>query len=164
MSLLNIINLNLLLSQKEIFKNLNLQVENGDRIGLIGPNGSGKTTLLRIITGEMRADSGEVTLTGGSRLGYLSQDVGERLSGPLLQSILDSIPGRRVIREEIREIEVVLSREEMGGTEQIKLAERLTELHHEMTTLDTAYPPHRAEKILAGLGFKEENFPEPAWT
>ena len=74
MSLLNITNLNLILSQKEIFKDLNIQVENGDRVGLIGPNGSGKTTLLRIITHEMRPDSGEVIITSGSRLGYLSQD------------------------------------------------------------------------------------------
>ena len=160
MSLLNIINLNLLLSQKEIFKNLNLQVEKGDRIGLIGPNGSGKTTLLRIITNEMRPDSGEMTLTSGSRLGYLSQDVGEKLSGPLLQSIVDSIPGRRMIREEIRKMEVSLNGS-VNGTEQIRLAERLTELHHEMTNLDTVYPSHRAEKILAGLGFKEDNFSEP---
>ncbi|MBN2418067.1 MAG: ABC-F family ATP-binding cassette domain-containing protein [Deltaproteobacteria bacterium] len=159
MSLLNIINLNLLLSQKEIFKNLNIQVETGDRIGLVGPNGSGKTTLLRIITGEMRPDSGEVTLTGGSRFGYLSQDVGEKLSGQLLQSIIDSVPGRKTAREEIRKIETYLG-EGVNETEQIRLAERLTELHHEMANLDTIYPPHRAEKILGGLGFREESFPE----
>jgi ATPase subunit of ABC transporter with duplicated ATPase domains len=87
MSLLNIININLTLSKKEILKELSFQVEKGDRIGLIGPNGSGKTSLLRVISGEMHPDSGEVVLTGGSRFGYLSQDVDERLSGPLLQSI-----------------------------------------------------------------------------
>ncbi|MGD9162287.1 MAG: ATP-binding cassette domain-containing protein, partial [Desulfobacteraceae bacterium] len=160
MSLLNITNLNLLLSQKEIFKDLNLQVENGDRIGLIGPNGSGKTTLLRIITNETRPDSGDVILTSGSRLGYLSQDVEERLSGTLLQSIVDSVPGRKSTRDEIKKIENSLNKG-TEETEQVKLAERLTELHHKMTNLDTLYPSHRAEKILSGLGFNEESFSEP---
>ena len=160
MSLLNITNLSLILSQKEIFKDLNFQVENGDRIGLIGPNGSGKTTLLRIIANEMRPDSGEVVLTGGSRLGYLTQDVGEILTGPLLQSIVDSVPGRKKSREEIRKIEARLE-EDTQGEEQVKLAERLTELHHRMAGLDTMYPSHRAEKILSGLGFDDQSFYEP---
>ena len=159
MSLLNITNLNLILSQKEIFTDLNFQVENGDRIGLIGPNGSGKTTLLRIITRETRPDSGEVILASSSRLGYLSQDVGEILSGPLLQSIFDSVPGRKSIRDEITKIETSLNNG-TEGTKQIKLAERLTELHNEMANLDSIYPFHRAEKILAGLGFDQEIFSE----
>lgn len=160
MSLLNVINLNLILSQKEIFTDLNFQVENGDRIGLIGPNGSGKTTLLRIISGEMTPDSGEVNITWGSRLGYLPQDVGERLSGPLLRSVLDSIPGRALKMEEIRQIEKTLAKG-AEKDEQIRLAERLTELHNEISSLDILYPAHRAEKILAGLGFNESAFTEP---
>jgi ATP-binding cassette, subfamily F, member 3 len=160
MSLLNIININLTLSKKEILRDLSFQVENGDRIGLIGPNGSGKTSLLRIISGEMHPDSGEVVLTGGSRFGYLSQDVDERLSGPLLQSIIDSIPRRKTIREEIRSIETLINNNQ-GSSEQVKLAGRLTELHNEMTLIETIYPSHRAEKILAGLGFTGQNFNEP---
>ena len=160
MSLLNITNLNLILSQREIFRDLNFQVENGDRIGLIGPNGSGKTSLLRIISGEMRPDSGEVSITGGSTLGYLSQDVGEKLSGPLLQSVIDSVPGRSSIRDEIRSIENSLNKG-TDGMEQVRFAERLTELHHRMAGLDTVYPSHRAEKILSGLGFEEEGFSGP---
>lgn len=160
MSLLNITNLNLILSQKEIFKDLNFQVETGDRIGLIGPNGSGKTTLLKIISGEMHPDSGEVIITSGSRMGYLSQDADERLSGHLLQSVVDSVPDRKTIREEIRKIEMSLNKDS-SGVEQIKLAEHLTELHNQMGRIDTLFPSHRAEKILSGLGFAEESFSEP---
>ena len=160
MSLLNITNLNLILSQKEIFKDLNFQVEAGDRIGLIGPNGSGKTTLLRIISDEMRPDSGEITITGGSRLGYLSQDVEERLSGHLLQYVIDSVPGRKSTRDEIKNIETSLTKD-MDEAEQVRLAERLTELHNQMAGIDTIYPSHRAKKILSGLGFGEESFSEP---
>ncbi|MBN1906685.1 MAG: ATP-binding cassette domain-containing protein [Deltaproteobacteria bacterium] len=160
MSLLNIININLTLSKKEILKDLSLQVEKGDRIGLIGPNGSGKTSLLRVISGEMHPDSGEVVLTGGSRFGYLSQDVDERLSGPLLQSIIDSIPGRKTIREEIRSIEGLINSNQ-GSPEQVTLASRLTELHNEMTLIESMYPSHKAEKILSGLGFSKQGFNDP---
>ena len=161
MSLLNITSLNLILSQKEIFKDLNFQVETGNRIGLIGPNGSGKTTLLRIISGEIRPDSGDVILTSGARLGYLSQDVEERLSGPLLQSVVDAVPGRKSIRDEIRKLEMSLNKG-AEGEEQVKYALYLTELHNQMTGIDAIFPSHRAEKILSGLGFQENDFTEPA--
>lgn len=160
MSLLNIIKLNLVLSQKEIFKDLSFQVETGDRIGLIGPNGSGKTTLLRLISREMTPDSGEVSLTGGSRIGYLPQDVSERLSGQLLPSVIDSVPGRASNRLEISKIEKALG-SNPEKEEQIRLAERLTEVHNEMNSLDIIYPSHRAEKILSGLGFQPPSFNEP---
>lgn len=160
MSLINITNLSLMLSQKEIFSNLNFQVENGDRIGLIGPNGSGKTSLLRIISNELAPDSGNIAITGGSRIGYLTQDVGERLTGPLLQSVVDSVPGRKSIRDEIKKIETSLNGD-IEKSEQVKLAERLTELHNEMVSLDTIYPLHKAEKILTGLGFGAGSLTEP---
>ena len=160
MSLLNVIKLNLSLSQKELFNDLSFQVEKGDRIGLVGPNGSGKTTLLRIISNEMTPDSGEASLTGGSSIGYLPQDVSERLSGQLLPSVIDSVPGRTSKRLEIRKIEKSLS-SNPEKEEQIILAERLTELHTEMNSLDIIYPSHRAEKILTGLGFQTSSFTEP---
>jgi len=160
MGLLNVTSLNLTLSQKEIFNDLNFQVEKGDRIGLIGPNGSGKTTLLRIISNEMTPDSGEIILASGSRIGYLPQDVSENLSGPLLQSVVDSVPGRASKRSEIRQVEKTLGNGPEKN-EQLLLAEKLTELHNEMNSLDIIYPSHRAEKILTGLGFQSNSFTEP---
>ena len=45
-------------------KDLNLEIEEGDSFGLIGPNGAGKTTLIRIISGLIKPDSGEVSVSG----------------------------------------------------------------------------------------------------
>jgi ATP-binding cassette, subfamily F, member 3 len=157
MSLVNIINLGLAFSKKTIFSNLNFQVEPGDRIGLVGPNGSGKTSLLRIISSEISSDEGEVRIKNGCRVGFLPQDAGERMSGNILQCVLDSIPSRVPMMAEIKEIECLL-KDHLQAEEQERLASRLAEIHHHMSNLEMLYPAHRAEKILEGLGFKGNDF------
>ena len=58
-----------------IFKNANLVVNSGEKIGLIGPNGSGKSTLIKIILGIENIDKGEVWKTPSLKVCYMSQDV-----------------------------------------------------------------------------------------
>lgn len=57
-----------------LFKNLNLMVEVGERIAIIGANGSGKTSLLRCLHGDLESDSGSVKWSENSELGYYAQD------------------------------------------------------------------------------------------
>ncbi len=156
MSLVNVLNLSLTFSGKTLFREIGFQVEPGDRVGLVGRNGSGKTTLLRILTGEISPDRGEIRIAEGTRIGYLAQDVHEILSGTLLQSVLDSIPGRLSLKNEITELEARL-RDHKQEKGQEKLATRLAEIHQEVTDLDRRLPPHRAEKILLGLGFRPDD-------
>jgi len=59
---------------KPLFKNLNLQVEAGERIAIIGPNGIGKTTLLQCLSGAYTPDGGEVKWTDSAEVGYFAQD------------------------------------------------------------------------------------------
>lgn len=61
-------------SERVLLNEANLLINEGDRIGLIGPNGSGKTTLLRIIAGEETAVSGNLTIWGDVRIQYLPQN------------------------------------------------------------------------------------------
>ncbi len=60
MSLVIISKVSLTFVGRKLFRDVGLQVEPGDRIGIVGPNGSGKTTLLRLIAGEISPDSGEI--------------------------------------------------------------------------------------------------------
>jgi ATP-binding cassette subfamily F protein uup len=61
-------------SERVLLEDVDLLINRGDRIGLIGVNGSGKTTLLRIIAGLESPDAGSVTVWGGVRIRYLPQE------------------------------------------------------------------------------------------
>ena len=160
MSLVTILNLSLTFVGREILKEVNFQIEPGDRIGLVGPNGSGKTSLLRMIVGELPPDKGEIRITKGIRVGYLPQDVYEVLSGRLLQFLVDSVPSRVHLKAQLAALESSLGDYPDPQT-QSKLAGQLAEVHHKIIDLDAHYPLHLAEKILLGLGFKPEDFERP---
>src|SRR5207342_350658 len=68
-----------------LFVDASFQLNEGEKVGLVGPNGSGKTTLFRMITGEESPDDGEVSVPRKVTIGYFRQDV-EEMSG---RSVLD---------------------------------------------------------------------------
>ncbi len=57
-----------------LFQNLDMQIEAGERVAIIGPNGIGKTTLLRCLAGDLEADNGNVKWAEAAELGYFAQD------------------------------------------------------------------------------------------
>jgi len=57
----------------EVFRDVNLTVKRGEKIGIIGPNGAGKTTLLRVIAGELGATSGNTKIGNKVEVGYYAQ-------------------------------------------------------------------------------------------
>jgi len=59
---------------KPLFQKLNFTIDEGDKIGLIGPNGVGKSTLLKILKGEIEPDTGIISRRTGLKISYLSQD------------------------------------------------------------------------------------------
>jgi len=160
MSLVTVLKVSLTFIERRIFNEIGFQVEPGNRIGLVGPNGSGKTTLLRLIMGEISPDSGEVRVAKGIRTCYLPQDVQESLSGPLLQSVLDSVPGVVQLRNELINVEESL-RVAVHKEEQFKLSKRLAEIHQQLNHSESEFPNHDAEKILLGLGFDTSDFEKP---
>jgi ATP-binding cassette subfamily F protein uup len=72
---------------KNLFSEVSLGIEDGERVGLVGPNGAGKSTLMKILAGQMKADKGDVTARKGLRLGFLDQTP----LFPAGQTILDAI-------------------------------------------------------------------------
>ncbi|MCC6302240.1 MAG: ABC-F family ATPase [Gammaproteobacteria bacterium] len=57
-----------------LFQGLDLLLEAGERVAVIGPNGSGKTTLLRCLLGELAPDAGEIKWSENAAIGYFAQD------------------------------------------------------------------------------------------
>jgi len=72
--LLNTQNLDKSYGADALFRNLSINLSEGDRLGLVGPNGSGKSTLLEILAGRRAPDSGEVALRKNTRVSYVSQE------------------------------------------------------------------------------------------
>jgi len=68
-------------SSTPLFKNLNLSIEAGEKVAIIGPNGVGKTTLLRCLAGDLGADAGSVKWAEKARLGYWPQDPADEFKG-----------------------------------------------------------------------------------
>ena len=70
-----------------LFDGVNLTIERGEKVGLVGRNGSGKSTLLRLIEGSVKPDSGAVSVQKGVRSAYLSQDVPHELPGTVFDVV-----------------------------------------------------------------------------
>ena len=76
----------------KVLNNLELTLENGERLVVAGRNGAGKSTLLRIIAGEDKAFTGEIVPGAGVQIGYFSQDNAETIRGK--ETILDYLEAR----------------------------------------------------------------------
>src|SRR5262245_3601385 len=59
---------------RTLFQEASLQVNRGERLGLVGPNGAGKSTLFSLILGEDSPDEGRITLERGVTMGFLPQE------------------------------------------------------------------------------------------
>jgi len=144
---------------KRIVDDLSLRIAHGDRIGLIGPNGSGKTTLLRLIASDQQPDGGTITIARGARVGWLPQDIEVEGGRTLLDLVVGSVPGREQAEAELEQAEADYARTLEAGDEEQMMedAERLAELHERLAHFDTLFSEHQAKKILAGLGFVDED-------
>ncbi|MBN1853224.1 MAG: ATP-binding cassette domain-containing protein [Pirellulales bacterium] len=84
-----------------VLDHVQLHVQAGQRIGLLGRNGAGKTTFLRILSGEVEPDRGEVLLAPGTSVSLLPQDVPEGIRG----SVFDVVAGGITIAQEVGAVE-----------------------------------------------------------
>ena len=76
-----------------LLENINLQIERGESVGLLGRNGAGKSTLLKLLYGDLSPDGGNVSRQQNLKTAYLSQEVPQGLSGAVGQIIADGLDG-----------------------------------------------------------------------
>ena len=87
MALLSLKEVHLAYGSAPLLDGVDLQVEPGERLALVGRNGSGKSSLLRIIAGETLPDSGELVRTAGLRIGRLAQEVPPDQEGSVFDTV-----------------------------------------------------------------------------
>ncbi len=147
---------------RTLFRDVNLLISPGERIGVVGANGSGKSTLLELLAGAVEPDQGELNRTGSASIGYLRQEV-PKLSGALL---LDAVLEDHPLAALGRDLEdVTLRLEAAQGTAALeKLAARHGDIEARYQAQGGYTLKPRARRILAGLGFGEADMGRPVNT
>src|SRR5665647_1530547 len=87
MALISLRDITLAFGGPPLFNGINLQIEEGDRLCLMGRNGSGKSTLLKLIGGELTPEGGEVQRQQGLKVAALTQEVPQDLAGTVFDVV-----------------------------------------------------------------------------
>ncbi|MEY4387062.1 MAG: hypothetical protein RLY20_2345 [Verrucomicrobiota bacterium] len=138
---------------KTLFTEATIQLNRGDRLGLVGPNGAGKTTLFNMILGYESPDSGEVIRERNVRVGHLPQE-----SAPVgNETVLELATAITPVFVELRKQVIAF---DAGHHEEG--AEWHDDLHNRYNDLGGYQLDAKAKGILKGLGFKDTDFDRPA--
>ena len=78
------------LPQGFLFSDVSLQINRGDKIGLVGKNGAGKSTMLRLLTGQIQPSEGRIHLPKEMKIGMLSQDIKINTSKSVFEYLVTS--------------------------------------------------------------------------
>lgn len=139
-----------------IFQNLDFYIQEGEKVGLVGPNGTGKSTLFRCITGEETFDAGALNMSARHTMGYMEQ-MPEFASGfTLLDAVLEMFQDIFLMRDKLRQLEYEMGNHEGDALE--KLLEEYSQLTHTYEDLGGFSCESRAKGIIKGLGFTEDDF------
>ena len=154
--ILNATNISKSFGSNEIIKDANFLVNEHEKVAIVGINGAGKTTLLKILTGEERADSGNVILAKDAKLGYLRQinNVDSTLS--IIDELYTVI--EHILNMEKRMLEMQEQMQHLSGEELEALYSSYTALTHSYELMDGYAAKSKVIGILKGLGFDENDF------
>ena len=135
---------------RTLFEDASLQVNRGDRVGLVGPNGAGKSSLFTLILGEASPDEGKISLEKSATIGFLPQE--HAPAGD----------------ETVLELACAISPELVKAQRILKSTPEDSPEHHEALH---SFDEHggwqlepKAKRILAGLAFRESDFNRRAKT
>src|SRR5690606_33941719 len=92
-----------------VLTNITFQVQNRERIGLVGVNGAGKSTLLQIIAGELTPDGGTIHKPKEARFGYLAQNSGLQSDKTIIEEMRAVFADLLDMERELRELEVQIA-------------------------------------------------------
>ena len=137
---------------RQLLHGVSLYVQEGERIGLIGPNGCGKSTLLRILAGVLEPDAGERTVRRGLRLGYLPQDPVVDPARSVRDVVREGLAAHLEVSNELDRLHARLGEPDADLD---RLLRRQSELEAELDKLGGHDIEHRIEAMIAGLGLPD---------
>ena len=144
----------------EILKNITFNINEGDKVGLIGANGEGKSTLFKILTKALDSDSGELFIDKSKNLGYLSQNLSLDSESTIYDEMLKVFASLVNLEKKLKDLELKMNEPYDSSNEEYynKLIRDYT-LNNELYENRGGYT-FRGEisRVLKGLGFLENDF------
>lgn len=135
---------------------MDFYIQEGEKVGLVGPNGTGKSTLFRCITGEETFDTGSLSMSARHTMGYMEQMPAFAPGFTLLDAVLEMFQDIFAMRDQMRDLEHEMGSKDGEALEQ--LLEVYGQLTHSYEDLGGFSCESRAKGIIKGLGFEEEDF------
>ena len=139
-----------------IFDHVDFHIQEGEKVGLVGPNGTGKSTLFRCITNEESFDSGTLSMSARHTMGYMEQMPEFAPGFTLLDAVLEMFQDIFAMRDQLRHLEHEMGMQDGEALE--TLLDEYSRLTHSYEDLGGFSCESRAKGIIKGLGFDEDDF------
>ena len=154
--MINIERLGVFLPQGYLFKDVNLQINIGDKIGLVGKNGAGKSTLLKLLAGKERPSEGSIHKSKDITIGFLTQDIEIDTNQSVFEYLDHSNPKLNKIRTGIDDINhQLVTRTDYESDSYLSLLDDLSEFNQQFQVLDGYQWEEKIITTLQGLGFQD---------
>jgi ATP-binding cassette subfamily F protein uup len=145
MALLSLRDITVAFDHPPLLDRVNLHIERGERVCLVGRNGTGKTTLMKIIMGEMAPDAGEVARERGSVFSSLPQEVPEDIHGSIFDVVAEGLGERGRLLTEYHRLSAKLA---CGDT---SIITRLEEVQHDIDAGDSWNLHREVERVISHM-------------
>lgn len=157
--MLNIHDLSVSFQGEFLFEEVAFMINAGDRVGLIGKNGAGKSTMLKLLSKEMKPDSGTIATDKEVKIGFLKQDIEFENGRTILDEAYQAFEEIKQLELKIDEIHHLLEvRTDYESQEYHDLMDTLSDVTHRYDILGGYHYQGDTEKVLQGLGFRREDF------
>ena len=155
-------NLTVEFSGSALFKDISFQINEKDRIALMGKNGAGKSTLLKILAGEKTPTRGVVTVPKDTVVAYLPQHLMTEDHRTVFEETAQVFNFIKETEKEIDRLNDELStRTDYESDDYMKLIEKVSALSEKFYAIDNVHFDEDVERTLMGLGFEREDFNRP---
>jgi ATPase subunit of ABC transporter with duplicated ATPase domains len=142
-------NVSLAFGKQKLFDDVNVNFTEGNCYGVIGANGAGKSTFLKILSGEIEANTGHVTIEPGKRFSFLRQNHFEFDEVTVLETV---IRGHKRLYEIMKEKDAIYAKPDFSDADGIKASE----LEGEFAELEGWNAESDAAALLSGLRISED--------
>ncbi|RFC54129.1 ABC-F family ATP-binding cassette domain-containing protein [Brumimicrobium aurantiacum] len=157
--MINLENLSFHLPQGYLFKEVSLQINAGDKIGLVGKNGAGKSTLLRLLSGREQPTDGRIHKVKDATIGYLTQDIVIDTNQCVFDYLDFSNDDLNRIRTQIDDINHQLTtRTDYESDSYLQLLDDLNFANEQFNLFEGYQWEEKITSTLKGLGFQESVF------